>query len=538
MIAPRDAPPVPAPVAGTTAAAALRGRRESAIVKRTDTDMGDPAMRYRHDPDGSRLPIKLDTTSNGEFMPRALERHSLHANALAMDAVGRHAKRLALSRREFVTSAAGVATTLLAFNDAHAAANRTGGFYEIPRIAALDNAAAAETLAKREFIFDIQGHHVNALERWKAPTMTTATGLGFMPQAKCAYLDPKSEYGHVRCFTGQAFIKEMFLDSDTDMAVLTFTPTSHEDMPLTQDEAEATREMVEAMEGGHRLLVHGRVVPNLAGDVERMPELAEKWRVAAWKTYTQASPDGSSGWWLDDSEHGARLIEMARKTGVRTICIHKGLPLPTPFMTSNNRLYGGCADVGKAAKANPDINFIIYHSGYDLKFRDREFVPGPHEIGIDSLIQSLLDHDVRPNSNVYAELGTTWRYLMRDPDEAAHALGKLFRYVGVDNVLWGTDSIWYGSPQDQIQAFRTFQISKEFQQRFGYPEVTAEIRAKVFGLNALKPYGLDLADISKSFLADAMHREKAQAADRNDPTFITYGPQTRREFLDLFRLQA
>ena len=39
------------------------------------------------------------------------------------------------------------------------------------------------------------------------------------------------------------------------------------------------------------------------------------------------------------------------------------------------------------------------------------------------------------------------------------AIGKLLKHVGEDNVLWGTDSIWYGSPQDQIQAFRTFQIA-------------------------------------------------------------------------------
>jgi len=39
-------------------------------------------------------------------------------------------------------------------------------------------------------------------------------------------------------------------------------------------------------------------------------------------------------------------------------------------------------------------------------------------------------------------------------------------------VLWGTDSIWYGSPQDQIQAFRAFEITPEFQERFGYPALT------------------------------------------------------------------
>lgn len=493
-------------------------------------------MRHQHDPDGQRLPIKLDETTNGEFSPRPLEAHSRHAVALAHEQATRNARRLGLSRRSFLTSASGAATTLLAFNEAHARAGRTGGFYDIPRIAAVDQAAAGAALAKTEFIFDIQGHHVNALERWKAPNMMTATGLKFMPQGKCSYLDPNSEYGHVKCFTSQAFIKEMFHDSDTDMAVLTFTPTSYEDMPLTQDEARATQEMVDALEGSRRLYVHGRVVPNLKGDVERMPELAEKWKIAAWKTYTQASVPGSPGWWLDDEEHGAPLIEMARRTGVRTICIHKGLPLPTPFMTQDNRLYGGCGDVGKAARQNPDINFVVYHAGHDLKVKNGEFVPGKHDLGIDSLVQSLIDNGVKPNSNVYAELGTTWRYLMRDPNDAAHAMGKLFRWVGEDNVLWGTDSIWYGSPQDQIQAFRTFQISKEYQEKYGYPEVTPALRAKVFGLNALKPYGIDEKEVRRTFMADAMQGEKLAAAERNDPTFLTYGPRTRREFLDLLRL--
>lgn len=493
-------------------------------------------MRYRHDPDGARLPIKLDTATNGEFVPRPLSPHSVAAKAHAHDRVDVNARRLGLSRRQFVTTACGAATTLLAFNDVHAAAGKTGGFFDITAESAVDQGAATAALAKREFIFDIQGHHVNALERWKAPSMLTATGLGFMPQAKCGYLDPDSEYGHLKCFTSQAFVKEMFLDSDTDMAVLTFTPTSYDDMPLTQDEAESTREMVEALDGSRRLLVHGRVIPNLPGDLGRMTELAEKWKIAAWKTYTQASPDGSTGWWLDDEEFGAPLIEMARRTGVRTICIHKGLPLPTRFMTKDNRLYGGCGDVGRAARQNPDITFIVYHSGHDLQHKNGPFVPGKHDLGIDSLIQSLIDNDVKPNSNVYAELGTTWHYLLREPTEAAHALGKLFRYVGENNVVWGTDCIWYGSPQDQIQAFRTFQIATELQEKHGYPAITPELRAKVFGLNALKPYGLNVDEVHRTFIADAMQREKLRNAERPDPTFLTYGPQTRREFLDLFRL--
>ena len=118
------------------------------------------------------------------------------------------------------------------------------------------------------------------------------------------------------------------------------------------------------------------------------------------------------------------------------------------------------------------------------------------------MIQSLVDNDVSPNSNVYAELGSTWRLLMQKPDDAAHALGKLLKYCGEDNVLWGTDSIWYGSPQDQIQAFRTFQISNEYQERFGYPAITQRVREKIFGKNAAVPYGIDQREIQRLTASD------------------------------------
>ena len=91
-----------------------------------------------------------------------------------------------------------------------------------------------------------------------------------------------------------------------------------------------------------------------------------------------------------------------------------------------------------------------------------------------------------PVQNVYAELGSTWWNLMRDPTAAAHVLGKLLVAVGPDNVLWGTDSLWYGSPQDQIQAFRAFEISTELQERYGYPALTTELKRKILGANAAR----------------------------------------------------
>ncbi len=153
--------------------------------------------------------------------------------------------------------------------------------------------------------------------------------------------------------------------------------------------------------------------------------------------------------------------------------------------------------------------------------------------GIDTLVKSLLDNDISPNGNVYAELGSTWRFLMRDPNNAAHAIGKLLKYCGEDNLIWGTDSIWYGSPQDQIQAFRTFQISTEYQEKYGYPEIIPELRAKVFGLNATKPYKIDLDEVKLRTKNDNLWWRRQNYLNNPDPTFLTHGPKTRREFLTL-----
>src|SRR5688500_18630073 len=71
------------------------------------------------DPDGQRLPIKLDATSNGEFVPVPLDASLHQANALASEWAQRFARRLNQSRRGFLVSACGAASTLLAFNAAH-----------------------------------------------------------------------------------------------------------------------------------------------------------------------------------------------------------------------------------------------------------------------------------------------------------------------------------------------------------------------------------------------------------------------------------
>jgi predicted TIM-barrel fold metal-dependent hydrolase len=483
----------------------------------------DPA---RHDPDGLRLPIKLDSTSNGEFEPVPLEPIHHHARRLALDAATSNAKRLGRSRRDFLVSTCGAASTLLAMNAAFLAGCRRGASYDVPKEAALEPAAADAALSGDEFIFDVQGHFVNPTGAWTRKLPEGARPLSFVDTGGCAAADgPGLDY--LRCVGSEEFIKDIFLDSDTDLTVLSFVPSTREGEPLTIEEATATAAVVEKMEGTHRLYLHGRVNPNQPGDVEDMERLATQFDIAAWKTYTQWGPDGK-GFFMDD-DPGLRMIEEARRLGVRNIAIHKGLPFG-----QRSYEHSTCVDIGRVAKRYPDVNFLIYHSGFVTGSGEGPYDPKRTD-GIDALVTSLRDNGVGEGGNVYAELGSTWRFLMRDPDMAAHGIGKLLAHLGEDNVLWGTDSIWYGSPQDQIQAFRAFRISPEFRERFGYPEITPAIRAKVFGRNALKLYPVPEDVLSKHLSKDAIARRREDYRNAPDPRFVTYGPKTRREFLNLQR---
>ncbi len=476
-----------------------------------------------------RLPIKIDPTSNGEFRPVPLPESVARANALAAERLTAHAARVGLARRAFLQSLCGAATTLLTLNQAFAARANRGGAFRLPAEAAFETAAAKSALAGDEFIFDVQTHMVDPAGQWRANAgQYWEQILARFPQGSCGDADP------VDCFSAEQFIKHVFLDSDTDLAVLSFVPELPERNPLSLQEAERVRVLVEQMAGAHRLFLHAMVVPNAPAvqPLELMAEAVRRYPIAAWKCYTQWGPDGV-GFELDDPAVGIPFIEQARALGVRTICIHKGL-----LFSGFPEQYGRCADVGRVARRYPDMNFIVYHSGYEAGTAEGPFDPDRAERGVDVLIKSVRDNDIGPGGNVYAELGSTWRFVMRDPTTAAHLLGKLLRHIGENNVLWGTDSIWYGSPQDQIQAFRTFEIAPGLIDAHGYPALTPELKARVFGLNGARVYGVEVPTQRRKAETDPIGQKKAAYRDQAAPTFETFGPRTDREFEALLAERA
>jgi predicted TIM-barrel fold metal-dependent hydrolase len=491
--------------------------------------------RYRHDPDGLRLPIKIDATTNGEFIPRALSKREVQTIDLAQHEATENARQRGLGRRNYMISSCGSATTLLAINAANGAMNHPVGYYGLPAEAVVDVGVADSVLGGHEFVFDVQNHAINPYGKWRYRSngermiellaRSTNAGLQFAHEPIAGEID------YLNLLDGEHYVKDVFLDSDTQMAVMSVLSTDHHNEPLPIADASGIRATVDQLGAGRRLLLHGKVLPNVPGDVDQMESLKNTWGVSAWKLYTQLASGGSRGFRLDDEDLMTPFIEKSRRLGVDVVCAHKGLAFG-----AGEYAYSTCNDVGGAARLYPDMKFLIYHGGYDINVVEGPYDAKKASAGINALVKSLEDNGVRPNSNVYAELGATWRKLIPFPDQAAHAWGKLLKYVGEDNVLWGTDCIWYGSPQDQIQAFRAFQISEEARAAYGYPELTRVLKEKIFGLNAARVYGVDVPAARVDIGNDRLSAEKQAYLAKPDPSFLTYGPKTAPDFLNLRKL--
>lgn len=488
--------------------------------------------QYIHDPDGVRLPIKIDNASNGEFRPLPLPYRCVVGNQQALEDADAAARKLNQDRRSFLVGACGAASTLLSLNTVNAAVGKTGSFFDIPDEARFENTVAQASVSGDEFIFDVHGHYINPHGAWRDAVPDGAQPFYGLPKVQACKTAEMEGLDYLECLSGEQFVKDVFVDSDTDMMVLTFVPSPADAEPLKIEEADVTKRLLNQEGTSSRLLVHGRVNPNQAGDLETMDELAERWQVSAWKTYTQWGPDGV-GFWLDDEATGIPFLEKARALGIKNIAVHKGIPFG-----QRSYEHSRSDDIGRVAKRYPDLNFLVYHSGFVPGKAEAAFAEGRGKDGVDALVQSLLDNGVAPNSNVYADLGSTWRMWMQDPDSAAHGMGKLLKYVGEDRVVWGTDSIWYGSPQDQIQAFRAFQISERLRDQYGYPKMTPALRAKVFGLNAAVPYGIDLPSAKAVHVSDHIGQTKPAVRVEADPHFLTFGPKSRREFLAFRRAEG
>ncbi|HEX4820276.1 MAG TPA: amidohydrolase family protein [Acidimicrobiales bacterium] len=489
------------------------------------------------------LPLPPGPITNGEFVPRPPSALDMHIHAEMCDTVDRAARRAGLDRRTFLRSAAGVAAALTTYNlaacsskGAPSAATSTsttsalpsGGSFSSP---APDDVAACDAAlqSRGEFIFDVHTHHVMPDRPWVRNAPDTVGLVEGMLPPDCMAGDP------LECVNRAAYLHDIFLASDTTVAMLSDVPNSGpDDAPVPFDDAVGTQQLAADLThgGAPRVLVHNVIAPNVGDIRARLDDMSANvatGKVAAFKVYTAWGPDGR-GFSLEHPTIGLPVIQHAHDLGVKVFVAHKGLPLVN-FDRPHNRP----DDMVAVSKLFPDMQFVIFHAAWDADRREGAYAPGA-TIGIDTLIDALDRHGVAPNSNVWVDLGTVWRQLLTRPDQAAHALGKVLTRVGENRVLWGTDAVWYGSPQAQIMAFRAFEISAEFQDRFGYPAMTDTLRRKIFGLNAASLFGLDVEATRCALVSDPLAEAKPNAAAAQHEgalpsPWTPRGPTTRRELL-------
>jgi len=502
-------------------------------------------------PMSESMPVDVLPASNGEFIPGPPTRAQRAIMALQEEEGEKVRRRLGLTRRQFVRTAAAMGVGYWAINTV--APTRWGSYRAFaapPGTGACDLEYPAAQLDNLpgEFIFDVQSHHVDSGGEWRVtnPGFHAAFSVLWEQSGPLGtnWSSRTYEDGSVRGFGrgGELdpienlslfhYLKELYLDSSTTMTVLSAVPSENARNPLPVDMAAKSIDVISELAVSERAVMHAFVMPNRGSygnlnlreplfmqeefeDMERHLELHGS-KIRGWKVYTPwGDVPNAAGWFLDDPVGQAfidRVRELHHSHGSNAlIACHKGFALP-----SFDQRAASPRDIGPAAKRNPDVNFLVYHSGYDSE--EQHAYPGDDFVnsadrGVDCLIKSLRENGYdasrfpdRNVPNVYAEIGATMRSVMSNPSELAHLLGKLITYVGPRRVVYGTDSLWFGSPQSVIAGFRDFELSDEAkalynlpwglegdrfdpQQRAATPD--RSIRNGIFGRNAAEVYGID-----------------------------------------------
>ena len=402
--------------------------------------------------------------------------------------------------REFLLSACGAATTLLVARRVHAGGGPRAGRPRatpggrLPDPAGGDDRARGgrtRSLGGEEFVFDIQGH---LLEYDLNPVLNGQDFWHRFPQQSCGEDDPRV------CYSIEHFLELMFLRSRHDRCSCSRRSRStRRAVPLSPEIMDETRRIAEGLCRDERVLLHAQALPNvgpLGSTLDAMEDIVGRYPIARLEDVhalprllradgkraggsTTTSPSCPQ---VGERVHPARASSSASRRSARTRASAGGSRYASPARHRPGR--------ARASRR---------HASSSTTRASRPRVPGgpvharrPRRRASNRLITSMQRRGrSAPNENVYAELGSTWWYVMRDADQAAHVLGKLLKHVGEDNVVWGTDSICYGSPQDQIQAFRAFQISERVPGAVRLPGLTRRMQGQDPRANAARLYGME-----------------------------------------------
>jgi predicted TIM-barrel fold metal-dependent hydrolase len=442
-----------------------------------------------------RGPVPTQIVSSEEYFPsrQTPQQREVEARVKALgDELGR---RQGLSRRGFFRTAAGMAAAYVAMNEVY------GPLFAASRAEAADKDMAADRAKglAGQFVMDTHTHFLKDDTRLTGfVRMREAVGkAGWNPGlAGTPQTIEDLKFGN--------YFKEIFLDSDTKVALISSAPSEvAEDWFLTNEMMAKARATVNARLGGRRLLSHAIFTPGQPGWMEALERAIVDLKPDSMKGYTigdNTNKDLSRHpWRMDDEALLYPAYEKMARAGIVNVCVHKGLfPPSLDQKYPNLRPYCDVRDVGKAARNWPQLNFIIYHGAYRFPGGGdpADALAQFDRTGRVDWVTDLAEIPAKDGvSNVYADLGQLFALTtVAQPRLTAAMMGTLVRGMGTDHVIWGTDAVWTGAPQWQIEGLRRLEIPEDMQKKHGFAPLgpaDGPVKNAIFGENVARLYRYD-----------------------------------------------
>lgn len=462
-----------------------------------------------------RSPIPTRSVSSDEFLPLPQTPRQREFESRLKHLGSELARQQGLSRRRFFQGAAGMAAAFLAMNDTY------GPLYLVSRAEAatpeMANARAASL--RGQFIMDMHTHFLRDDTRLEGFVRSReAVGRAGWNPALVGKPQTLEDLKFANYF------KEIYLDSDTQVALISGSGSEEpRDWFLTNEMKAQARQDVNSKAGTRRMFSHAIFMPGTPGWLDKVDADLEQLKPDSFKGYTVGDNTNKHlarhPWHLDDEKllypFYEKLVKAARtRPSLANVCVHKGL---FPASVTNNfphlLSYADVRDVARAAKDWPQLNFIVYHSGY----RAGPTTPNWEQFERSGRIDWVTDLAEIPSrhgvTNVYGDLGQIFaQSTVAEPRLCAAMMGQLIKGLGADHVVWGTDAVWTGAPQWQIEALRRLEIPEDMQRRYGFAPLgpaDGAVKSAIFGGNSARLYHFS-AEQQKALAGDKVALAKAE----------------------------
>ena len=441
-------------------------------------------------------PIPTQFVSSDEFLPSPQTEKQKQVEVRVKALGAELAKHQGLSRRKFFKSAAGMAAAFVAMNDVY------GPLYSVSRAEAAspDMANERAKALSGQFIMDMHTHFLRDDTRLENFVRSReAVGKAGWNPALAGKPQTLDDLKFANYF------KEIYFDSDTKIALISGSGSEEpRDWFLTNEMKIDTRTKVNNLTGSRRMYSHAIFMPGMPGWMDAVDKAIATLKPDSFKGYTVGDNTNKHlsrhPWRMDDEKLLYPFYEKLVKAGLVNVCVHKGLYPPETSAKFPNLLpYANVSDVGKAAKDWPQLNFIIYHSAF-------RYTGGAYKVGMKQFedtgrIDWVTDLAEIPEKfgvkNVYGDLGQIFaQSTVAEPRLCAAMMGMLVKGLGADHVVWGSDAVWTGAPQWQIEALRRLEIPEDMQKKYGYAALgpaNGKVKNMIFGENSARIYKYDLA---------------------------------------------